>query len=271
MSSQAEKAVRFLSLHRGPTPLLLPNPWDPGSAKVLLRLGFEALATTSGGYAGTLGRLDGSVTRQEALEHAVTVVDAVDVPVSADLENCFADEPEGVAETARLAVGTGLAGFSVEDHRRGDGDAIYPTGLARDRVEAAVEAAHGDGARLVVTARAENYLHGRPDLADTISRLQAFQAAGADVVYAPGITAAADIRSVVASVDVPVNILILPGVPPLAELAGMGVARVSVGSGFARVATAALVTAGRELIGAGTYGWLAGSATGADFARDTFG
>jgi 2-methylisocitrate lyase-like PEP mutase family enzyme len=270
MPTQAEKATRFLSLHRPHEPLLLPNPWDPGSAKVLVDLGYQALATTSGGFAGTLGRLDGRVTREEALSHAAAVVEATEVPVSADLENCFADDPGGVAETVGLAVGAGLAGCSVEDFAPDRDEAIYPLAQARERVAAAVDAAHGGGLHLVVTARAENYLHGRPDLADTIARLQAYQEAGADVLYAPGLTDAGDIRSVVTSVDRPVNVLVLPGVPSVGELASMGVARISVGSHFARVATAALVDAGRELIEGGTYGWLPQSAAGAEVARRVF-
>src|SRR5437764_10962396 len=182
MATQAEKAERFRSLHAGPDLFLMPNPWDVGSAKLLASLGFEALATTSGGFAATLGRLDGSVTRDEALEHAATVVAATALPVSADLENAFADEPAGVAETIRLAIGAGLAGCSVEDFS-GDEDApIYDTRLATERVAAAAEAAHSGPRRLVLTARSENYLHGRPDLADTIARLQAYQEAGADVL-----------------------------------------------------------------------------------------
>ncbi len=152
---------------RRPRPLLLPNPWDAGSAKLLASLGFQALATTSGGFAGTLGRLDGSVTRDEAIAHAAAIVAAVDLPVSADLENCFADDPEGVARTVGLAMGAGLAGCSVEDYQPGSAEPIYPLDLARDRVAAAASMAHAGPVHLVITARAENFLHGRPDLADT--------------------------------------------------------------------------------------------------------
>src|SRR5580704_4151784 len=194
MTSQSEKAARFLGLHRKGSPLLLPNPWDQGSARVLAALGFAALATTSSGFAATLGRLDGSVSRDEALTHAAVIVAATPLPVSADLENCFADDPAGVARTVTLAAATGLAGCSIEDF---SGTAIYDAALAAERVAAAAEAAHAGPVRLVLTARAENYLHGRPDLADTIARLQAYQAAGADVLYAPGLTRLADIRQVV--------------------------------------------------------------------------
>ncbi|HEX6393377.1 MAG TPA: isocitrate lyase/phosphoenolpyruvate mutase family protein, partial [Acidimicrobiales bacterium] len=184
MTSQPEKAARFLELHRPGDPLLMPNPWDVGSAKLLASLEFQALATTSGGFAATLGRLDGNVTRAEAIAHATTIVAAVDLPVSADLENCFADHPEGVAETVRFAVAAGLVGCSVEDW---SGTELYAGDLARERVAAAVEVAHAGDLHFVVTARCENYLRNRPDLAATIARLQSFQEAGADVLYAPGI------------------------------------------------------------------------------------
>ncbi len=173
----ADLRARFLELHRPDPPLLLPNPWDAGSARLLESLGFQALATTSSGYAATLGRLDGKVTRDEALEHARVVVEATGVPVSADLENGFADDPDGVAETIRLAIETGLAGCSVEDYTGADDDSIYPLEVATERVRAAVEAA--DAAGFVITARAENHIHGRDDLPDTIARLQSFQEAGA--------------------------------------------------------------------------------------------
>jgi 2-methylisocitrate lyase-like PEP mutase family enzyme len=214
MPRPADQATRFLALHKGPGPLLLPNPWDPGSAKLLAALGYQALATTSGGFAGTLGRLDGSVSRDEAIAHATAIVAAVDIPVSADLENGFADDPSGVAKTVELAIGAGLAGCSVEDFHPGGPEPIYPLDLARDRVAAAASVAHEGGVRLVLTARAENFLHGRPDLPDTIARLEAYQDAGADVLYAPGLIRLEDIRAVVSSVDRPVNVLALPGRTP---------------------------------------------------------
>jgi 2-methylisocitrate lyase-like PEP mutase family enzyme len=184
MTSQSEKAARFLELHRPGNPLLLPNPWDQGSARLLASLGFQALATTSSGFAATLGRLDGAVSRDEALAHAAAVVAATELPVSADLENGFADDPAIVALTVVLAVETGLAGCSLEDFTGNEDEPIYDIGLAVERVAAAAEAAHAGPVRLVLTARAENYLYERPDLADTITRLQAYQAAGADVLYA---------------------------------------------------------------------------------------
>jgi 2-methylisocitrate lyase-like PEP mutase family enzyme len=231
-------------------------------------LGFEAIATTSSGFAATLGRLDGSVTRDEALEHARAIAGATSVPVSADLENCFADEPAGVAETVRQAAGTGLAGCSLEDFTGRDGDPIYEPGLAAERVAVAAEAAHG---QLVLTARAENFLHGRRDLKDTITRLQAYQAAGADVLYAPGLTELADIREVVRSVDRPVNVLTLAGAPDVAELAAAGVRRISVGGAFAFVAFGALASAARELREQGSYGFLATARAGRDAVQAAFG
>ena len=197
---------------------MLANPWDAGSAKALTTIGYQALATTSSGSAAALGRLDGSVTRDEALAHARVIVDATDVPISADLENAFADEPDAVAHTIELALGTGLAGGSVEDYDRVR-DTIYDAELAADRVRAAAEAAHAGSVHWVLTARAENYLHGRRDLADTIARLQSFQTAGADVLYAPGLTDLDEIRTLVAAVDRPVNVLALPGGPTVGELA----------------------------------------------------
>ncbi len=262
MTTQQEKTERFLGLHRPGEPLLLPNPWDQGSARLLASLGFQALATTSSGFAMTLGRLDGSVSRDEALAHAAAIVAATGLPVSADLENCFADDPGGVARTVTLAAETGLAGCSVEDFTGDDDEPIYEIGLAAERVAAAAGAAHAGPARLVLTARAENHLHGRTDLADTITRLQVYQAAGADVLYAPGLTSLADIRQVVMAVDRPVNVLAMPGAPPVSELAGVGVSRVSVGGAFAYAALAALAGAATELRDKGTYGYLEGSAAG---------
>jgi 2-methylisocitrate lyase-like PEP mutase family enzyme len=271
MTNQSEKAARFLDLHRPGNPLLLPNPWDQGSARLLASLGFQALATTSSGYAATLGRLDGSVSREEALAHAAAIVAATELPVSADLENCFADDPAGVARTVALGVEAGLAGCSLEDFTGAESDPIYDIAAANERVAAAAEAAHAGPVRLVLTARAENYLHGRPDLADTITRLQAYQAAGADVLYAPGLTSLADIRQVVAAVDRPVNVLAVAAAPSVGELAEAGVSRVSVGGAFAFAALGALVDAATELRDQGTYGYLAGSAVGRRAIQDAAG
>jgi 2-methylisocitrate lyase-like PEP mutase family enzyme len=259
--------TRFLELHRGASPLVIPNPWDAGSAKILQHLGFQALATTSSGLASTLGRLDGAVTKEETLAHAAALVAAADVPVSADLVNGFADDPAGVAQTIVGAVATGLAGCSIEDFTGNERDPIYDKKLAVDRVAAAVDAADG---RLVLTARSENYLHGATDLADTIDRLQAFQEVGADVLYAPGVTKSADIAAIVSSVDKPVNVLLMPGGPNVAELAELGVARISIGGAFAYAAIDALVEAAKELRDHGTTGYSARSARGRDAARAAF-
>jgi 2-methylisocitrate lyase-like PEP mutase family enzyme len=260
----------FLALHQPGNPLLMPNPWDVGSALILRSLGFAALATTSSGFAATLGRPDGGITREQAIEHAAAVTAATGLPVNADLENGFADAPEEVAATAGLAVAAGLAGFSIED-TTGRADApIYDIKLAAERVRAAAEAAHAGAEPLVLTARAENYLYDRADLADTIARLQAYQEAGADVLYAPGLSTAEDIRAVVTSVDRPVNVLAMANVPAIPLLAELGVARVSVGGAFAFAAFGALKQAAEELKENGTYGYLAQSKVGSKAARNAF-
>lgn len=259
-----DRADDFLALHVPGTPLLMPNPWDAGSAKLLASLGFQALATTSSGFAATLGRVDYEVSRDEALEHSAALVAAVDVPVSADLENGFADEPDGVAETIRGAIAAGLAGCSIEDHTRRADDPIYAIDLATERIAAAVEAAGGE---IVITARAENHLHGAGDLDDTIARLQRYAEAGAHVVYAPGVSDAADIRRIVESVDRPVNVLALPNAPTVGELAELGVARISVGGAFAYVGLGAVVEAARELREDGTYGFWRTAGAGAKTFR----
>jgi len=253
MHEQAERAARFLALHLTERPLLLANAWDVGSAKLLASLGFPALATTSSGYAATLGRLDYSVSREEALAHAAALVEATQVPVSADFEDGFA---------------AGLAGCSVEDWSAAE-ERLYGLEVAAERVAAAAEAAHAGPVSLVLTARAENHLRGNPDLADTIVRLQAFQEAGADVLYAPGLDPR-DIRELVASVDLPVNVLARPGVPSVAQLSELGVKRVSVGGAFAFAALGALTDAATELLNAGTYGFLELSSSGATASRGAF-
>ncbi len=251
MTETNDRAARFLELHRKGAPLLLANAWDRGSAKLLASLGFEALATTSAGHAGTLGKRDGRVTRDEALAHSQELVAATPLPVNADLENCFADAPADVAETIRLAGETGLAGASIEDYSRHPDDGIYPAALAAKRVEAAANAARD--ADLLLTARCENHLRGVLDLKDTIARLQAYEAAGAQVLYAPGLTDLDQIREVVDSVEAPVNVLCMPGGPNVADLASAGVARISVGSAFYSVTMNALATAGREWREQGTH------------------
>jgi 2-methylisocitrate lyase-like PEP mutase family enzyme len=269
VTTQAEKAERFLALHRGGEPLLMPNPWDAGSARLLESLGFKALATTSSGFAASLGRLDYGLTRDEAIAHAGAVVAAVDVPVSADLENCFADEPAGVAETISLAVGAGLAGGSVEDSTGRPDEPVYPLEFAAARVGAAASAAHGGAVPFVLTARAEGLLHGAA-LDDVIARLVAYEAAGADVVFAPGLRDAESIRAVVDAVSCPVSVLVGRGLPPISELAALGVARVSVGGAFAFAAYGTLVEAARELQDAGTYGYAERTLIGVRAVREAF-
>ncbi len=261
-------AKRFLELHRKGEPLLMANAWDIGSARLLASLGFEALATTSSGHAGTLGRHDYRVTREEALAHARDLAAATPLPMSADLENCFADAPRDVAETIRLAGETGLAGASIEDFTGDLDNPIYPADLATARVEAAAEAARSAG--LVLTARCENYLRGREDLDDTIARLQAFQVAGANVLYAPGLTDVGEIRKVVEALDVPVNVLCRPGAPTVPELAAAGVARISVGSAFFSVAMNAVATAAREWREDGTHEFWRQAVEGMALARKAF-
>jgi 2-methylisocitrate lyase-like PEP mutase family enzyme len=268
MSKLADLSKRFLELHRKGSPLLLANAWDTGSARLLASLGFEALATTSLGHAGTLGRRDGCVTRDEALAHAREIAAATPLPVSADLERCFAVEPEGVAETLRLAGKTGIAGASVEDSTGDDASPIHPAGLATARVEAAVEAARAAG--IVLTARCENYLQGRRDLADTIARLQAYEAAGADVLYAPAMNDLGEIETLVKSVGAPVNVLCMPNGPTVPELASVGVARISVGSTFYNAAMGALIEAAREWREQGTHGFWQRAMVGARAGRSAF-
>jgi 2-methylisocitrate lyase-like PEP mutase family enzyme len=270
MSDQAAKAQRFLELHQPGDPLLMPNAWDIGSARILASLGFQAIATTSGGHAATLGLLDGSVTREEALDHAAQLSAAIDVPLSADLEDCFGREPAEVAETVRLAREAGLAGCSIEDFTRDPDDPIYPLEQAVERVAAAAQAAHDGSVRLVLTARAENHLHGRDDLQDTIARLQAYQEAGADVLYAPWLSRREDISDLVKALERPVNVLARPGAPSVGELADLGVSRISVGGAFALAALGSLVEAATELRDLGTYGFFQKAMSGSEQVRHTF-
>src|SRR5271154_2232997 len=225
--SAAHRAEQFRALHVPGTPLLMPNAWDIGSAALFASLGFGAIAPTSGGFAATRGRLDGAMTEDEVLTHAAELAAAVDIPVSADLENCFADDPAGVAATITAAIGVGLAGGSVEDFTGEREAPIYELAHAADRVRAAAEAAHAGPVPFVLTARAENYLHGREDLGDTIARLQAFQEAGADVLFAPRVVDPGELRQLLSSVDLPVSVLVLPGAPDVGELAALGVSRIS--------------------------------------------
>ncbi len=253
---------RFLAMHVPGAPLVVPNPWDAGSALMLQEMGFRALATTSSGFAAAAGRGDGEPGGEASLEYAGAVAGAVGIPVTADLENGFGDEPETVARTVGLAVGYGLAGCSIEDYTGRPDDALYSLPAAADRIAAAAESAH-DGEGLVLTARAENFLRGDPDLAATIARLQAFQEAGADVLYAPGLTDLRDVRSLVSSVDLPVNVLARPGLRSLSALAQAGAARVSVGGALMFAAYEAAAGIAQELIGGAGFGHFEQAAAGA--------
>jgi 2-methylisocitrate lyase-like PEP mutase family enzyme len=262
-ATQADKAAHFLALHTPGTPLLMPNAWDIGSAKLFEALDIKAIATTSGGFAATRGRLDGAMTKPEVLAHSAELAGAVGLPVSADLENCFAHDPEGVAATIKEAIATGLAGGSVEDFTGKTNDdrgnyadqPIYELALATERVRAAAEAAHSGPVHFVLTARAENYLHGRTDLADTIKRLQAYQEAGADVLFAPAVVEPKELEQLIKSVDIPVSVLILPHGPDVQGLAELGVARISVGGAVAVAAYGAAIKAVTELRDQGTAGY----------------
>jgi 2-methylisocitrate lyase-like PEP mutase family enzyme len=256
--SQSDRAYRFQELHNRPGAFVIPNPWDAGTARILAGLGFEALTTTSAGLAFSLGRRDGdgSVTRDEALANAKAIVDATDLPVAADLENGYGDTPQAAAETIRLASEVaGLVGASIEDTTGDPERPIYGFQHSVERVAAAAEAARALPFPFMLVGRAENFLHGRPDLDDTIRRLQAFEAAGADVLYAPGLTTADEIRTVCASVTKPVNVVMgLKNAKfSVAELAALGVRRISVGSALSRAAFSAVVRAGREMLDQGTF------------------
>jgi len=255
MQTQAQRAAAFRALHERVGAFIIPNPWDIGTARLLARLGFEALATTSAGYAFSVGRRDNSVGRDEMIAHVGAIVSATDLPVSADLENGFGDDPETAAETFRLAAAVGLVGGSIEDATGRRDDPLYELERAAERVRAVVEAARALPFPFTVTARAENYLVGRPDLGDTIKRLQAYQEAGADVLYAPGLASKEDIAAVVSSVDRPVNAVMgLSGAQlSLAELAELGVKRVSVGSALSRAALGAFLRAAQEMRERGTF------------------
>ncbi len=267
--SQSEKARAFRALHEGPGAFVIPNPWDVGTARMLAALGFKALATTSAGFAFSIGRRDGAVTRDEALAHCRAIVAASELPVSADLEKCFGDAPETVAETIRLAAGTGLVGASVEDASGDPRRPIYDLALAVERVAAAVEAARALPFPFTLTARAENFLQGRADLDDTIRRLQAFAAAGADVLYAPVLPSLEAVRMVCAAVAPrPVNVLTAgpAAASSVAELAAAGARRISVGGALYRAAHGAFLLAAREMKDRGTFSYIADAASGAELA-----
>lgn len=239
---------------------VMPNAWDVGSARILEHLGFKGIATTSSGLAASLGRRDQSIVRDELLAHVESITSAVSVPVSVDAEMCYPEAPDGVTGTVDRIAGTGAAGLSIEDYDPGVG--ILPLEVAVERVGVAVHAASRHG--LVVTARAENHLYGDNDLDDTIARLTAYQEAGADVIYAPALTDASDIETLVTSVATPVNVLALPGVPPVPELERLGVRRVSTGGALAFAAYGALAAAGRELLQSGTTSYFDSALATAD-------
>ncbi len=251
--NQAGKGQIFLALHEREGAFIIPNPWDVGTARMLARVGFEALATTSAGYAFSAGQRDNTISREQMMTHVAEIAQATDLPVSGDLENGYGDSPETVAETIKLAAQAGLVGASIEDMARDR--SIYDLELAVERVQAAAEAAHSLSFPFTLTARAENYLVGRPDLKDTITKLQAYQEAGADVLYAPGLTSKDDIVSVLCSVDRPVNVVMgLQGVQlTVAELSEIGVKRISVGSALTRAAYGAFLHAAREMKTNGTF------------------
>lgn len=256
MPTQTEKAKAFRALHQRNHAFVIPNPWDVGSARLLQSLGFEALATTSAGFAFSIGKADGAVDRDTMLAHAAALARATDLPVSADLENGYADDPAGVAETVRLAASAGLAGCSIEDVPTGRGEKPpYDLSRAAERVRAAAEVAHALPFPFLLTARSENFIVGRPDLRDTIARLQAFQEAGADVLFAPGLKTSDDITTVVRAIDRPLNVIMgLQGVQlTLAQLSAMGVRRVSVGSALSRAAMGSFLRAAREMREHGTF------------------
>ena len=260
MRTQAERADAFRALHERPGAFIIPNPWDAGTARLLASLGFEALATTSLGLANMLGRVDGtnSVSRREVLENCRVIAAATDLPVNADLENGYADAPREAAEMIRLAAEAGIVGGSIEDATGDASRPIYDFDLAVERVHAAVEVGRALPFRFVLTARAENLLHGRLDLDDTIKRLQAFEKAGADVLYAPGVKDLAMIRAVTSAVSRPVNVAMSAADPSLtlAQLADAGVKRVSVGGALSRLALAAFLDGAREMKDRGTFTWV---------------
>ena len=269
MTDFAERGRQFRVLHEGPEPFILGNVWDPGGARILAGLGFKAVATTSAGFAFSRGRLDGAIGLDEVLDHAADLVTAVDIPVSADLEAGHAENAEGVGETIRRAAEVGLVGATIEDTTGDPADPIFPLEVAVERAKAAIAAARAAPHDFLLTARSENFLHGRPDLSDTIARLQAFEAAGADVLYAPGLPDLEAIRQVCAAATRPVNVVV--GIGPLrasvAEYADAGVRRISLGGSTARHAFGSLLSAGEEMMSAGTFNYLDNAAALPALAR----
>jgi len=267
MTLRNEKVERFRALHAGPRAFLLGNPWDAGSARILAALGYPALATSSGAMAGTFGRRDGQVSRDEALAHARQIVEATALPVSADLEKCFADEPRAAADTIRLAAEVGLAGGSIEDASGSKEKPLFDFDHAVERVGAAAEQAKKSG--FVLTARTENFLRGKPDLDDTIRRLQAFEKAGADVLMAPGLPDLDSVKAVCSAVAKPFNFMV--GIPKrsftVADLAAAGVRRISLATSLYRMAVTGLMEAAREVKEKGTFGYLERSLPSAEISK----
>ena len=271
MTTQAQKAAAFRALHERDGAFIIPNPWDAGTARLLTALGFEALATTSLGLANTLGRPDGTgaVSRAEVLANCAEIAGATHLPVSADLENCYAHEPRAAAEMIRLAAEAGVVGGSIEDATGEAQRPIYEFDLAVERVHAAAEMAHSLPFPFTLTARAENFLHGRRDLDDTIRRLQAFERAGADVLYAPGLRDLATMRTVASSVKKPLNVVMSAADPALtaAQLAQAGVKRISIGGALSRLALASVLRAAHEMKEQGGFTWIADTVSAKELNR----
>ncbi len=257
MKTQAQKAADFAALHAAPGCFVIPNPWDPGSARTLAALGFKALTTTSAGYARSIGVTDYKAGRDHVMDHIRAMAPCVDIPLAADLENGFGDDPEACAETIRLGAEAGLVGGSIEDATGEKANPIYDMAKAADRVRAAAEAAAKLPFKFMLCGRAENYLHGRADLVDTIKRLQAYQEAGADVLFAPGLNTAEEIRTVCSSVDRPVNVMGGARKERLTieQVGALGVKRISLGGMLQAVAASAMIKAAREIADAGTFGF----------------
>lgn len=269
MRTSLEKSVAFRELHERPGAFVIPNPWDAGTARLLGSLGFEALATTSLGLANMLGRPDSKVTRAEVIANCSAIVEATDLPVNVDLENCFAHQPKEAAEAIRLAAEAGASGGSIEDETGDPKERIYPFDLAVARVKAAAEVAHAQPVPFLLTARAENLLNGRNDMGDTIRRLQAYADAGADVLYAPGLRNLAEVREVVAAVNRPVNVVtgwLDPDIT-VAQLAEAGAKRISVGGALSRLALATFMAAGRAMKEQGSFAWMRDMLSFADTQR----
>jgi len=269
MKTQGEKSTEFIKLHARGNCFVIPNAWDMGSAKLLQHMGFKALASTGAGFAFSQGKSDLSINARDMLPHLADLVQATDLPISADLQNGFGDSPEEAGQTILAAAKTGIVGGSIEDASGDSGHPIYDIGLAAERIRHACAAAQSLGFKFTLTARAENYLYGQPDVKDTIRRLQAYQEAGADVLFAPGIQSKEDIRAIVQSIDRPLNVLMgFQGVQlTVAELQDMGVTRISLGGSLARAAYGALVRAAQEVQSAGTFNYANEAISGKEMNR----